>query len=177
MWPPIYNLVDNFNRWQIHSASFQKKIQEKWTIFERFVAVFLRKVKVKKMAKQKFSQNQLDIALRLIKIYGYSVRQASRRSNIAKSTLADYVEKFKPKRKTENAIDKIPINFVISKCKMGRRPVLSETAEAGLVELLTTCAKRGFPLRMADICQIIKQYLDSIPRKVEEFAENLPEYA
>ena len=49
------------------------------------------------MAKPKFNQNQLDIALRLITIHGYSIRRAAKRSNIAKSTLGDYFEKFKAK--------------------------------------------------------------------------------
>lgn len=43
--------------------------------------------------------------------------------------------------------------------KLGRNTALTATEENVLVDILSVCAKWGYPFRLSEVCQIIKKYL------------------
>ncbi|KAK3920904.1 Jerky protein homolog-like [Frankliniella fusca] len=58
--------------------------------------------------------------------------------------------------------------------RKGRPTALSATEELALVDHLLTQADWGFPLSRADICSLVKAYLDRSQKTVKLFNDNLP---
>lgn len=60
----------------------------------------------------------------------------------------------------------------VQKKKLGRRHVLTATEEKVLIDLLSVAAKWGCPFEVRHVQIIVRDYLNSIPRKVPAFERN-----
>ncbi len=110
--------------------------------------------------RRKYTDEQLNNALTTVKSGKMSIRKAVHKFQVPRSTIQDYL------KKTNAANEPIP--------KLGRKKALTDIEEKVLVDILSTCAKWGFPFKVIDVRKFVKDYLDSIAKKVPQFADNLP---
>lgn len=116
------------------------------------------KRKVDDRRKRKYTEEDFCKAVSAIQKKGLSLRKAASKFKVPKSTLSEHMAKSSPSK------------FV----NLGRKTALSSLEEKVLVDLMTECAKWGFPLKIIDVRTLVKEYLDSIPKKVPQFKKNLP---
>lgn len=114
--------------------------------------------------RRKYTAEDLEKAVRLVLVDKCNIRKAAREAKIPRSTLQDHISKLK---KDGNSMD-------VNLSKLGRKTALSAVEEKVLVNLLEIYAKCGHSFTVADVCNLVKEYLDSIPRKVEQFKNNRP---
>lgn len=102
-----------------------------------------------------YNKNYMLRALQAVKTKQLSIRQASERYAVPKSTLAYKVKN-------------------LHELKPGRQPVLNTQEEKHLVEGIIQCAEWGFPLTQVDVRLIVKGYLDHAGKKTKIFKDNYP---
>lgn len=88
-----------------------------------------------------------------------NANSAKRRFGIPCSTTQDHLKKLD----NQNELSKI-----------GTKTALTATKEKVLSDVLTTCANWGYPFKMREVCQMVKEYLDSINKNVPQFNDNKP---
>jgi transposase len=102
-----------------------------------------------------YSAEDVKLAVRATKEEGLSLRKASEKYNVPKSTIKDYLSDGHGSA-------------------MGRPTVLSDEEEVQLLEKIEVLANWGFPLSQRDLCHFVKSYLDKKGVKVTLFKDNLP---
>lgn len=102
-----------------------------------------------------YSTENLLKAIRQIRKGKISINRASVEFGIAKGTL---MNKIKNKHTS----------------KVGRPLVLTRNEEDSIVQHMITVSEWGFPFARADLCQLVKIYLDKSKRTAHQFKENYP---
>jgi len=108
---------------------------------------------------QNYSDETLQRALKEVSANKCSVREASRKFGVPKSTLSDHL---KASRKG------------IKLLSPGGQPVLTEMEENVLVDGLILCAEWGYPLHASDVKDVVQDYLNREGRSVKQFTDNRP---
>jgi hypothetical protein len=109
-----------------------------------------------KVRRLNYNDEDLVEAVKAVKEEGISLRAASERYNVPKSTIKDRMSE------THGT-------------KMGRPPILSPDEEKMLVERLKILGTWGFPLTKMDFCHFVKAYLDKKGVKTR-MKDNMPTF-
>jgi hypothetical protein len=102
-----------------------------------------------------YSNETLSKAIREIGNKKISINAASKRYGIAKGTLMNKIKKKHTR-------------------KVGRPLVLTTVEELSIVHHMIIVSDWGFPFSKADLCQLVKIYLDKSKRNVDQFKDNYP---
>ncbi|XP_043463100.1 uncharacterized protein LOC122499088 [Leptopilina heterotoma] len=102
-----------------------------------------------------YSESTIQKALSEVKRNKLSIRKASEKYNVPKSTLSDHL-------KIQNVK------------KFGRPTAISVEDEKYLLDSLLLCSEWGFPMKILDTRLIVQSYLERSGKVVKVFKNNLP---
>jgi transposase len=100
--------------------------------------------------RKSYNAEDVEEAVNAVKVEGLSLRVASERYNVPKSTIKDHLAD------GHGSV-------------IGRPTVLSQEEEDQLLEKIQILAEWGFPLTERDLCHFVKTYLDKKGRVVTKF--------
>lgn len=101
-----------------------------------------------------YRNENLQKAIRAIKLQKLSIREASERYGVPRSTISDKLRNIHGK-------------------KHGGQAILSELEEAKIAEAIATCAEWGFPFTELDIRKLVQHYFNR-KEVTTRFKNNMP---